>query len=177
MGYFRNTSLWWSRESNEKEDFWQLPRWSMLSWPYLMTIHETSDHIFKKSLQVARQHISASKWESPQDINFISHHFPGYSPFHSLRQLFYISQPSMITASCLLLTLIPRSSLLSTWQPQLSLKTNSSVFCFPSHPHCSSTDQLPSKFIPALLTLLTVPEVRGQRHSSILSPSQTEEPL
>lgn len=131
----------------------------------------------KKSLQVARQHISASKWESPQDINFISHHFPGYSPFHSLRQLFYISQPSIITALCLLLTLIPRSSLLSTRQSQLSLKTNSSVFCFPSHPHCSSTEQPPLKLIPALLTLLTVPEVRGQWHSSILSPSQTEERL
>lgn len=102
----------------------------------------------------------------------VDHRFPGHSSLRSLHKLFDISQQSMtLVLGWLLALFLGRFSPLSAGQPQLSLKTNSNVFFFPSHTHLPSTDEPSSVFISAPFIPSLCRKWEGS-DSSTPSPSQ-----
>lgn len=114
-----------------------------------MTVHETPDHAFKTGSTRAISCILVRI--APKYVgSVIVHRFPGHSSLQSLHKLFDISQQSMtLVLGWLLALFLGRLSPQSAGQPELSLKTNSNVFSFPSHPHLPSTDEPSSVFISA----------------------------
>lgn len=93
----------------------------------------------------------------------IVHRFPGHSSLQSLHKLFDISQQSMtLVLGWLLALFLGRLSPQSAGQPQLSLKTNSNVFSFPSHPPLAKHRRAFFCFYLSTFYSLTVSKMRGQ---------------